>query len=55
MQHLQVVNSPARIEQLVQQKKSEVEIASDLAVDGLVMGELHGQGETISAYVWVVD
>jgi serine/threonine protein kinase/tetratricopeptide (TPR) repeat protein len=55
LQHLQVVNSPARIEHLVQQRKSEVEIARDLAVDGLVMGELHGQGEAISAYVWVVD
>jgi TolB-like protein len=53
--NLQVVNSPARIEQLVQQKKSEVEIARELGVDGLVMGELHGQGETMSAYVWVVD
>ena len=55
LQDLQVVNSPARIEQLVQQKKSEVEIARELGVDGLVMGELHGQGETMSAYVWVVD
>ena len=55
LQNLQVVNSPARIEQLVQQKKSEVEIARELGVDGLVMGELHGQGETLSAYVWVVD
>jgi serine/threonine protein kinase len=55
LQNLQVVNSPARIEQLVQQKKSEVEIARELGVDGLVMGELHGQGETMSAYVWVVD
>src|SRR5262249_54856520 len=42
LQNLQVVNSPARIEQLVQQKKSEVEIARELGVDGLVMGELHG-------------
>ncbi len=55
LQNLQVVNSPSRIEQLVQQKKSEVEIARELGVDGLVMGELHGQGETMSAYVWVVD
>ncbi len=55
LQNLQVVNSPARIEQLVQQKKSEVEIARELGVDGLVMGELHGQGEAMSAYVWVVD
>jgi len=55
LQNLQVVNSPARIEQLVQQKKSEMEIARELGVDGLVMGELHGQGETMSAYVWVVD
>ncbi|HSG01627.1 MAG TPA: serine/threonine-protein kinase [Vicinamibacterales bacterium] len=55
LQDLQVVNSPARIEQLLQEKKSEVEVARDLGVDGLVMGELHGQGETISAYVWVVD
>ena len=55
LQNLQVVNSPARIEQLVQQKKSEVEIARELGVDGLVMGELHSQGETLAAYVSVVD
>lgn len=55
LQNLEVVNLPSRIEQLVQQKKSEVEIARELGVDGLVVGELHGQGETMSAYVSVVD
>ncbi len=55
LQDLQVVNSPMRVEQLLQQKKSEVEIARELGVDGRVMGELHGQGESLSAYVSVVD
>ena len=55
LQNLEVVNSPMRVEQLLQQKKSEVEIARELGVDGLVMGELHDQGESMSAYVSVVD
>jgi serine/threonine protein kinase/tetratricopeptide (TPR) repeat protein len=53
--NLQVVNTPARIDRLVQEKKPEVEIARELGVDGLVRGELHGQGEAMKAYVSVVD
>jgi serine/threonine protein kinase len=53
--NLQVVNLPAKIEQLVAQKKSEDEIARELKVDGLVRGQLHGQGEAMTVYVSVVD
>jgi serine/threonine protein kinase len=53
--NLQVVNLPGKIEQLMSQKKSEDEIARELRVDGLVRGQLHGQGEAMTVYVSVVD
>lgn len=53
--NLQIVNLPAKIEQLASQKKSEDEIARELKVDALVRGQLHGQGEAITVYVSVVD